>query len=350
SAVESFLSGYFSTCRRSLKTEAAYRTDLAQFQTYLGARESIELIGVELLEKWASELATRGYAPVSIRRKFASLRVFFGYWVRKGDLASSPLWRIRLDLAQERRLPRSLTAADTKRLLEQAWARVVPPPPGDHLPSDRAFLALRDLAIVEVLFATGMRVGELVALGLFDWDEGEASFLVNGKGSRQRLAILPDQRSVTALRSYLTPRAAMQLGHSALLVSASGKRLSAQGVARMLAKLAEDAGVSVRVTPHMLRHTVATLLLRLGADIRIVQEVLGHSSIATTQRYTHVSKEHLRSTLRVHHPNYHLGIETQGRLPGTAPVATVAGRIPPRSEPARDATSADLRRAADLLG
>lgn len=106
----------------------------------------------------------------------------------------------------------------------------------------------------------------------------------------------------------------MQLGHNALVVNASGERLAAQGVARILSKLAAQAKISVRVTPHVLRHTVATLLLRMGADIKVVQEVLGHTSITTTQRYTHVIKEYLRSTLRVHHPNYHPGIYPREQL------------------------------------
>jgi integrase/recombinase XerC len=100
----------------------------------------------------------------------------------------------------------------------------------------------------------------------------------------------------------------MPLVHGALIVNAYGYRLASQGAARVIARLATEALIEIRVTPHMLRHTVATLLLRLGADIRIAQEVLGHSSIATTQRYTHVSKEHLRSMLTVHHPSSHLGI------------------------------------------
>ena len=147
-----------------------------------------------------------------------------------------------------------------------------------------------------------------MSLSLQDWCEEEVSFRVNGKGSRQRLAFLPDERSLKALRMYLLHRRALPVAHDALLVNAAGQRISTQGIARVVAMTAKDAAIATRVTPHMIRHSVATLLLRCGADIRVVQEVLGHASIATTQRYTHVSKDQLLSTLRARHPNHHLNI------------------------------------------
>lgn len=307
-AVSQFLSGYFSTCRRSTKTESAYRMDLAQFRVYFGDTTQVGSIVIENLEQWAEELKGRKYAPGSIRRKFASLRVFLMYCVRKGVLTASPLWKMRLDIGRDQRLPRSITAADAKRLLESAWTQAGSLAAPAKSSSDRRFLALRNLVALELLFATGMRVGELVTLSLPDWLEDEASLVIKGKGGRQRLAILPDERSKAVVSAYITRRKALNLGHNALLVNATGGQLTTQGVARNLARLAVSSGISVRLTPHMVRHTVATLLLRQGADIRVVQEVLGHASIAMTQRYTHVSKEHLRATLYAHHPNHHLGI------------------------------------------
>ena len=308
-AVEAFLSGYFSTCGRSGKTQAAYKIDLAQFQAYVGPGEPLETIGAERLEQWATNMRSNGYASVSIRRKFATARVFFAYWIRKGTLDKSPLWRIRLDLGRERVLPRSLSPSDTKRLIEEVWRKVESLSTALRSSSDPAFLQLRNLAAIEILFATGMRVGELVSLRMADWRADDASFIVSGKGSRQRLAVLPDDRSIKAVQAYLSGRRSMDLGHDSLFVNGSGKRISTQGIARVLASTAKGAGVVVRVTPHMIRHTTATLLLRFGADIRVVQEVLGHASIATTQRYTHISKEHLFDTLRARHPSHHLGID-----------------------------------------
>jgi integrase/recombinase XerD len=306
-AVTDFLAGYFSTCRRSTKTQAAYRIDLAQLQAHVGNVE-LESVEADCMERWAAELQAQKYASVSIRRKFASARILFGYWVRKKVIERSPLWKIRLDLGRERVLPRNLASADAKLLIEQVWRRVASADERIENPGDPRFLRIRDLAAIEILFATGMRVGELVSLRLRDWRDDEGTFIVSGKGSRQRLALLPDERSTRAVRMYLSHRQAMDRTHDALLLNASGERISTQGIARVITKTAEAAGMTIRVTPHMLRHTVATLLLRNGADIRVVQEVLGHASIATTQRYTHISKDHLFDTLRSRHPNHHLDI------------------------------------------
>jgi site-specific recombinase XerD len=308
-AVEAFAAGYFSTCRRSGKTQAAYRIDLAQMQSHLGPLTPLASLRSESLEKWAMELRAKGYASVSIRRKFATARVFFSYWVRKEVLDASPLWRIRLDLGRERTLPRSLTPSDAKRLIEEPWRRLTNATEATPSPNNASFRRLRDVAALEVLFATGIRVGELVSLRLGDWCEEDRALIVRGKGARQRLAFLPDDRSLKALCDYVTQRRKLLVEHDSLLVNAAGNAISPQGIARILAIMAKQAGIATKVTPHMIRHTVATLLLRYGADIRIVQEVLGHASIATTQRYTHVSKEHLLSALQTRHPSHHLDIK-----------------------------------------
>jgi site-specific recombinase XerD len=310
-AMQGFLEGYFSTCRRSAKTRSAYTTDLAQLAMHLGPELELADVTAEVMEKWAAELRSQEYHSVSIRRKFATARVFFAYWIRKGAIESSPLWKIRLDLGRERFLPRSLAASDAKHLVEAAWAVLDAYDKPVTAASNSRFLRLRNLAAVEILFATGIRVGELVSLNIKDWREEDASFVVNGKGSRQRLAFLPDDRSQKAMRLYCASRRNIATDNEALFLNAAGRRLSTQGIARMMSLYGKTAGIVVKLTPHMIRHTVATLLLRFGADIRVVQEVLGHASISTTQRYTYVSKEHLLSTLRARHPSYHLNIEPQ---------------------------------------
>lgn len=317
-AVAEFHRGYFSTHRRSPRTQKAYAIDLEQFESWLADDRSLLAVTPDDLERWAAELKRRDYASSSIRRKFATLRVFLSYWVRKGVLERSPLWMIRLDLAPQRTLTRVLAVEEMRRLLEvvhrQAEATEATssrasahPSSGNGRaalhPSDKAFLAVRNVALIEVLFATGIRVGELVALRLCDYRDSESSLLIHGKGSRQRLAFLPDRRSRRAFRRYETLRRRLPVRHQKLFVNTRGGELSAQGVAAVLARTATEADIPRRITPHMLRHTVATFLLRNGANLRVVQEFLGHSSITTTERYTQVCREDLESALRVHHPN-----------------------------------------------
>lgn len=298
-AIESFLAGYFATHHRSAKTFEAYSLDLRQFRAYLGsADQQLEHLSVDLLEAWAAILKAGRYAPASIRRKFATLRVFFAYWVRRGVLDRSPLWQIRLDLGRMRKLTRVLTEAEVESLLATAHRELA-----EAERAERPVLPpLRDLAVVELLFATGIRVGELVALRIADFQPAEGELLVRGKGSRQRLALISDERALAVLVRYLEARDLLPVAHPFLFVHGHDRPITAPAVATTLRRLAKKAGIHRHLTPHMMRHTIATLLLRNGADIRVVQEFLGHASISTTERYTHVTKTHLAEVLRECHP------------------------------------------------
>lgn len=302
-AIEQFLEGYFATCERSPKTISAYRIDLTQAIKFLGARTHVEKIAPEKLESWAQRLKDENYAPASIRRKFASLRMFFNYWLRRGLIDSSPLWRIRLDLKKARELPKVLNLDEVRSILDTARKKVGRIPTHPIKQIDPRFLALRNLALVEVLFATGIRIGELAALRQIDYEPATVSLTIRGKGNRQRLAILPDAFCTKVLERYAASRVHVLVDSDHLFLNRWGNALSTQGAANAIATLVHGSTVRRHVTPHMFRHTVATLLLRNGADIRVVQEFLGHASINTTQRYTHVTKEHLSNTLRAHHPN-----------------------------------------------
>lgn len=302
-AIRRFHEGYFATCERSPKTLAAYEVDLRQFSEFAGRGRRLELLEAETIELWSRNLLDRGYAPASIRRKMASLRVFFLYWVRKKALAESPFWRVRLSLGRTQQLPKCLTESEMRALLKCARRRAQRSSFGAASQLDGSFRALRDLAIIDLLFATGLRVGEAVRLNLGDFDATERALVVRGKGGRMRLAFLADSQSLETQAAYHHQRKRARSTTEALFLNRFGARLSCQGVANVVAGLAGQAAIPRRVTPHMLRHTVATLLLRNGVDLRIVQEFLGHASLATTQRYTHISKEHLVATLRKSHPS-----------------------------------------------
>lgn len=302
-AVDRFLEGYFSTCQRSEKTIQAYTIDLRQFCAHVGSRARLARVRPDALEAWAAELKAAGYASASIRRKFATLKVFFGYWVRRGTLDSSPTWRIRLDLAPERRLPKVLTVDEVGRLLRQAKKELGRFPRRLSTSVDPKFLALRNLAIVEILFATGIRIGELASLDLQDIDLDERKLLISGKGGRQRVAFLPDNRSYSAVSNYLRHRQNLTNATPALFMNTESRKISSQSAAYIVTSIAKRAQITRKITPHMLRHTVATLLLQNGADIRVVQEFLGHTDISTTQKYTHINPSQVRLTVEAKHPS-----------------------------------------------
>jgi integrase/recombinase XerD len=318
-ACTEFLSGYFSTNERVKKTKVAYNSDLAQFRAFAG--EDLDLLSMSgaLIELWAAHLRTKEYSPASIRRKMVALRVFCSYWVRKGMLSESPFWRVKLSYGRVVMLPRTLTRREIQKLLAQGRREL--PSADSHIketdatharptkPSSRGYRSIRNLALVDLLFATGMRVGEVSTLDLRDFLIEEAVFKVRGKGGRNRLAFIVDKETVRIQREHLKARAHIVTASQALFVNPFGERLTTQGIADVIARLRRKAGIERHVTPHMLRHTVATLLLRNGVDIRVVQEFLGHTSIATTQRYTHVTKEHLIGVLRKRHPSLGLRVE-----------------------------------------
>ena len=313
SAIGQFLVGYFATRDRSEKTYKAYACDLEQVGKFLGASQELAALGPEEIERWAAELKRREYAPASIQRKMVSLRVFCHYWVRKGEIEQNPFWRVRLSFGRRQQLPRTLTEGEIRRLLDQA-RRDYEHSPGDGLPGADAneegwmsprFLALRNYAFLDLLFATGIRVGEAATLTLAAYNDEEHAYHVRGKGRRARLAFLVDPKSLHLQATYRHARRAISSPTDALFLNLHRAPLSTQGMANILKKLQQEAQLTRRVTPHMIRHTIATLLLRNGVDLRVVQEFLGHASITSTQRYTHVSKTHLIAALRDGHPGLH---------------------------------------------
>jgi len=318
-----FVSGYFSTHDRREKTKVAYCCDLAQFLSFAGEEIGLATLGGAVIENWAAHLRKEGYSPASIRRKMVALRVFCSYWVRRGVLAESPFWRVKLSFGRIEQLPRALTEGEMRALIGQArkdHSTASAEPDGseasvdqsDHA-STRGYRVLRNLAVVDLLFATGMRVGEAASLDIQDFVLEQNVFRVKGKGGRDRLAFLVDEETVRIQRQHRQARARIKTESKSLFLNASAERLSTQGITNIIAQLRRGAGIERHITPHMLRHTVATMLLRNGADIRVVQEFLGHASIATTQRYTHITKEHLIGVLRRFHPS--LSFRAEGAAP-----------------------------------
>ncbi|MBM4023270.1 MAG: tyrosine recombinase, partial [Planctomycetes bacterium] len=257
-------------------TIKSYREDLLQFEEFLSsaACRSPADATSPLLRRFASGLHAAGYAPSTVARKLASLRSFYAFGQREGWVRTNPAKPLRSP-RRPRKLPRFLTGDEIVRLLAA--------------PRPNAAGGLRDRAILELMYSSGVRVGELAKLDDADLDLANATIRVRGKGRRERLGIV-GSHARNALRAWLAarPSAAGPSRSGPLFTNKSGRRLSVRGVARMLDKHLAAAGLAGRASPHTLRHSFATHLLDAGADIRSVQELLGHKSLVTTQIYTHV--------------------------------------------------------------
>jgi integrase/recombinase XerC len=276
-------------------TVKSYREDLTQaldfFVTRLGmASPRPQQISTRLLRAYLAHLHEQGFARSSIARKLASVRSWCRFLCRQGALTNNPAAGLR-NPRLEKKLPRFFSREDMLRLLEA--------PPGDSP------LGVRDRAILETLYSAGLRVGELVSIDLEDVDLGEGLAKVCGKGRRERLALLgpPCEEAIAAWLPYRTAllgsRAATQ---TALFLNKRGTRLTTRSIGRLLEKYLKTAGLNPQASPHTLRHSFATHLLDAGADIRSVQELLGHKSLGTTQMYTHVTMQRLRESYEKAHP------------------------------------------------
>jgi len=277
--------------RLAAKTRLAYRADLAAFTSHFGSERSAGEIEREDVVSYVKQIQdVRGLRPTSARRHVASLRLFFAWLEREGAIITSPFQRSGIAIRLPRRLPRALSTEDMRALVSRART--------DKRLSDpsNAWNALVLEFAVVVLFTTGLRVSELTSAELRDVSLLDQSMKVHGKGDRERTVYLGDRRT-GILQQFLKRRRLLKTASMALLVTSSGKPLSSQAVRSRLRQLGERAGLSRRVTPHMIRHTAATKLIEAGVDIRLVQRLLGHASIATTQIYAHVSDVTLRERI-----------------------------------------------------
>ena len=305
--VDRFL-GYLDSERgASPQTLRAYAADLAAFANF-AAPEADDFdpaaVNTVQLRHYLAHLRSRGPARATIARKVASLRSLFRYLLREGIVNHNPAADLRLP-RREKRLPVFLDEADVARLIET-------PDPAD-------LAGRRDRAILEVLYSTGMRIGELAAASLEDLDLLGEVIKAKGKGKKERLVPL-GRPALRALEDYLAIRHTLAHGRPstgsgrpelvegrrtaprALLVNKHGGRLSDRGIRRIFERHARAAGLSANVSPHSLRHSFATHMLNRGADLRAVQELLGHASLASTQIYTHVTTERLKKVYRQAHP------------------------------------------------
>jgi len=282
-ATEAFLRYCAEEKHLAPNTIIAYRQDLAEFGRDVRGSRQVRAIGPIDVLAYRNRLSTeRKLSPATVKRRLACLRALFAWLVRRDVLAASPFAKTELRIRLPARLPRCLNRRDVRRLMRHRAEQGV----------DYA------LAIV-LLLATGVRVGELTALRLLDVDSGSGRFTIFGKGSRERTVFVTDPRLREEVREYVAERHGhgVQSVNAHLLVDERGRPLTSARIRHAIAGLGRAAGLERRLTPHMLRHTAATMLLESGTDIRFVQRLLGHRSIITTQIYTHVSDRALQAAL-----------------------------------------------------
>lgn len=278
----------------SSNTIAAYKNDLQQLADFIGAdgSDSWSVLDRSKIQDFILDLKQRGYTETSVARKVAAVRSFFAFMTAEGTVPSNPTEGLSSPRVGKS-LPKAITPNEVDELLEQPSRRATPE-------------ARRDRAMLEILYATGMRVTELVSLDVDNLNLDPRSPYVRclGKGAKERTIPIHDQ-AMEALAEYLNearPSLARNNNERALFLNRRGERLTRQGFWLILKGYAKSANLSADITPHTLRHSFATHMLRGGMPLRNVQEMLGHANISTTQVYTHLDNEHMREVYERAHP------------------------------------------------
>lgn len=278
--------------RLSEHTLRAYKCDLLHFSKWMQYSCVAECKADEIRSYVAA--LNRQYAPATVKRKLASLKAFFAYLADAQLIDANPFISLKICIRIPRKLPRTIPMGDLQKLFMFDSCETT------------GMSKKRDQTLFELLIATGLRVFEACALNITDCDLHTKRLLVHGKGAKERVIQLESNAALKALKTYLHARAIfLSLKHvstDALFINRFGKRLSTQAVREIVAVRAKEVGAATHITPHMFRHTFATLLLEEGVDIRFIQNILGHSSIKTTEIYTHVAAAAQRNVLREHNP------------------------------------------------
>jgi len=272
-------------------TIASYRRDLVQLQNYLEKRRiTLKTLDNIILRGFLSSLFQSGNKKSTVARKLASTRSFLQYCLQKGWLEDNPA-RVVATPKQGKNVPSFLSEEEMTHFLD------LPTKP-------KKTLDYRDKALLELLYATGIRVGELVGMNVEDVNFNQRLIRVRGKGKKERL--LPfGRKAAVSLRDYLRWRKLINQGRieeEALFLNFRGRRLSSRSVERIVDKYLQRAALRRKISPHSLRHSFASHLLSRGADLRVIQELLGHESLATTQKYTHIDLKQLLEVYRKSHP------------------------------------------------
>ncbi|WP_426334628.1 tyrosine-type recombinase/integrase [Paenibacillus silvae] len=287
----------------SHKSIKAYLSDLNRLVLWLNANEMNDLTGNNLrmyLEHLTSEQTLK---DSTIKRKYICFKAFFNYLVQNGDIEESPIYGYGKKFKTARRIPKTLSVNEIEKLLNAPQEHMA------HLHTIfRKRINLRNAAIIELLYVIGIRIGELVNIDLDHIDLEERTVLIFGKGRKERLLYISSEEVIQKIKNWLEARDHFQPQSQALFLNKYGQRLSIYSIEDIFSKYRDLAKVSKTSTPHYLRHSFATHLLNNGADLRSVQEILGHTNVSTTQIYTEVSVERKKDVLSRFNPRNNLKV------------------------------------------
>lgn len=283
----------------NIKTLKAYRIDLHQFETFFS--DTSEPLTKDFISKYVQMLHAQ-YKPKTVKRKIACVRAFINYLEFDEQIASNPISKIHLEFREPFTLPKSLPLSTIQKLLKSVYRNV------EQQCQNHNLTGFRDIAVLELLFATGLRVSELCSVTPEDLNLKNGFVRVQGKGARERIIFISNPDTLLALRSYQKSYIKEISESGWFFVNRLGNRLSEQSVRGIIKKYTEIAKLNEHITPHMFRHSFATLMLEEDVDIRYIQSILGHSSITTTQIYTHVSLNKQKSIMRKKHPRNRINL------------------------------------------
>jgi integrase/recombinase XerC len=268
----------------SAHTVRAYRKDLEEFSAYAAAKpENMDLIDIR---GFIAGQINKGLSKITVSRRLSSIRSFFKYLHREGYITANPA-KLVSNPKIPKMLPRYLSVDDVFSLIER--------------PEGIGFITVRDRAILELLYSSGLRVSELSGLNVDDLNIRESLVKIRGKGKKERIVPV-GSKAIGAAKSYLVERMLRRSRDKALFLNRMGTRLTDRGVRRIVVKYARASAMTGHVGPHVMRHSFASHLLQGGADLRVIQELLGHASLSTTQKYTHLDITHLMDIYDKAHP------------------------------------------------
>ncbi|MEG2199533.1 MAG: tyrosine-type recombinase/integrase [Anaerovorax sp.] len=304
-AIQTYSKEFLEYCkfhkRLSPTTIRAYGFDLKCFHAFLETQlppiSKPNLITKQVLENYLESL--HPYAVKTIRRKMATIQSLFTYLEYEEVLDTNPFHHFKLTIKETYKMRTSMTLEEVNAILKAAYSDV-------NVKKVDLFLIKRNIAVLEFLFAGGMRVAELCAIKLEDLDLEAKCVLIHGKGNKERFIYLENEEVVLSLKRYLALRPLKGSPYTHVFISKDGNPISTQAVRNLVTKYTKLANIKKNVTPHIFRHTFATLLLEEGVDIKYIQDFLGHSSISTTQLYLHTTNRQKRNIMATLHPRKQL--------------------------------------------